>query len=1508
MNRHHPSLVTLIFVVFSPIQSVDADTKRHLTIQQADRICIIGNTLADRMQHDGWLETFIQSRYPRHQLVFRNLGFSADELTLQLRSKDFGSSDHWLAQARADVIFAFFGYNESFVGEDGLKAFRRDLNRQIKHLLAQKYNGTSSPRLVLFTPIAHENLHDPNLPDGRDNNKRLSMYAAAMREAAEENEIPLVDLFQLTLKQYAQSSQTFTINGIHLNEAGNRAVAELVDRSLFLEPSPPRNIQWIERLRQAILDKNFYWFHRYRTTDGYAIYGGRADLKFVEGQTNRIVTQREMKILDVMTANRDQNVWAVAQGNPWVVNDDNTPDFVPVVTNKKGSGPEGSHLFYSGESAIDVMTVADGFQVELVADEEMFPELINPVQMAFDTDNRLWVAAWESYPHWKPQEDMNDKLLILEDQNGDGKADVCKTFADNLHNPTGFEFWGDGVFVAMAPDLLFLKDTNGDDVADVRIRMLSGLDSADTHHTANSFVLGPGGALYFQEGTFHQSQVESPWGPPRRCANGGVFRFEPRSQKFDVYVSYGFANPHGHSFDRWGVDIVHDGTGAIPYHGTVFSGRIDFPAKHPRAPTVYERRTRPCPASEFLSSKHFPDEFQQHLLVANVIGFQGILLYKIADQGSSITGTEVDPLLFSSDPNFRPVDMEIGPDGALYFVDWQNPIIGHMQHNLRDPSRDRKHGRVYRVTYPDRPLRTLPQISGQPVEKLLELLQDPDDRVRYRTRIELSKRKTDRVISAVKTWITKIKPQDPEREHHRLEALWVHQQHNVVDVNLLQCLLTSPNHRARVAATRVLCYWRDRVPTILSLLRELAADPHPRVRLEAVRTASFLDIPEAIEVPRIAAELPTDKYFDYVYGETMKVLEPIWKDALSEGVELALRSEAGRRFFFDSVSVEQLLKMKRNETVLYTILRREGIQDEYRLAALAGLSELQDKIEIEVLLSVVQDFDRRQQPESVVIDLMRLLTQRETKELLNVGDQLENMAATAKMPIVRQLAYVAIIATNESVDRAWDLAIHSADNLVDLINAMPLITDPSVQASLFPKVEPLLRDVPRQFTSGENSDPTVARIRRAAMNAMTYVRGQETNTFMKLADFVHTGTERAAALQAMHRIPRRDWPVEQVQPLLDSILAYVGKLPDKERTSPESLDALQLGDALASLLPPEQSKEARAALGELGVRVVRIGTRPHRMAFDKEQIVIQAGEPIEFILENSDIMPHNFVITQPGAMEEIGVMAENTAQQPDAAARHYVPQSNKILLSSELLQPRQSKKLSFIAPARPGVYPYVCTYPGHWRRMYGALYVVEDMDDYIGNPEAYLSAHPLPIVDELLKFSRPRTEWKFEELASSVVTMRHGRSFGNAKQIFKVANCVACHQLNGDGQSLGPDLAKLDPKFQVIDILQEVLEPSKNINEKFQTYIFELTSGKTVQGLVIKENDNMVHVIENPLSKIQAVGIEKSDIEIRRKSPNSIMPKGLLNKLTREEVLDLIAYVTARGNKRHPLFQNGHHH
>jgi putative heme-binding domain-containing protein len=399
------------------------------------------------------------------------------------------------------------------------------------------------------------------------------------------------------------------------------------------------------------------------------------------------------------------------------------------------------------------------------------------------------------------------------------------------------------------------------------------MDSADTHHTSNSFVRDPGGAFYWQEGTFHHTQVETPWGPPARCVNAGVFRYEPRSQKFDVYVAFGFANPHGHVFDRWGQDIVIDGTGANPYHAPLFSGQVDYPQRHGRPPMVYNPKTRPCPGAEILSSRHFPPENQGNLVVANVIGFNGILQYKLEDKGASFIGKEVEPILSSSDVNFRPSDLRIGPDGAIYFLDWHNPIIGHMQHNLRDPSRDREHGRIYRVTCKDRPLVKPVKIAGEPIDKLLDLLKEPEDRVRYRTRIELGARDTAAVIPAVQKWAAALDKNDPNYEHNMLEALWLHQSHNVVNEGLLKRMLRSPDFHARAAATRVLCYWRERVTSPLDLVHVQINDAHPRVRLEAIRALSFFHDDAAVSIALELLTHPDDEYLRFVFNETLNTLE-----------------------------------------------------------------------------------------------------------------------------------------------------------------------------------------------------------------------------------------------------------------------------------------------------------------------------------------------------------------------------------------------------------------------------------------------------------------------------------------------------------------------------------------------------------------------------------------------------------------------------------------------------------
>lgn len=1099
----------------SILQAAQPTSATALDLQPGDHICLIGNTLAERMQHHGWLETLVHSRFPRHELLFRNLGFSGDELKLRLRSASFGTPDEHLARHQADVIWAFFGYNESYGGPAGVQQFKQDLAEFIKQTLAQKYNGTSPPRLVLFSPIAHEDLHDRNLPDGKDNNSRIQLCTVAMADVAAAHGVQFVDLFTPSLELYRTSSEPLTINGVHLNEHGDRLLAAAAEQALFLGgPTIKRDAAALARLRQAVLDKNFYWFHRYRTTDGYSIFGGRADLKFVNDQTNRVVMQREMEVLDAMTANRDRRIWAVAQGGDLQVDDANAPPFIEVITNKPGPLPGGKHVFLGGDEAICQMTVAKGMKVNLFASEEMFPELINPVQMSFDTQGRMWVAAWESYPHWKPKEQMNDKLLILEDTNGDGRADKCSTFADQLHNPTGFEFWGGGVLVAMAPYLLFLQDTDGDGRADTRERVIGGLDSADTHHTSNSFTLDPGGALYFQEGTFHHTQVETPWGPPQRCANAGVFRYEPRSQKFDVYVSFGFANPHGHVFDRWGQDIVVDGTGSVPYHGAVFSGHVEFPQKHSRnPPTVYQQRTRPCPGVEILSSRHFPEEMQDNLLVGNVIGFQGILQYKLADQDASFTAVEMEPILSSSDPSFRPADFEIGADGALYFTDWQNPIIGHMQHNLRDPSRDRLHGRVYRVTYEGRPLLQGAKIAGEPILRLLDLLKEPENRVRYRTRIELSARDSEEVVAAVDQWVAGLDRTDSKHEHHLLEALWVYQHHNVVNPELLERILSSPDFHARAAATRVLCYWRDRVASSIALLKRMAADRHPRVRLEAVRAASFFTAPEAVEIAEIAAEQPTDRYLEYVRNETLRTLEPHWKSALADNRPINFTTAAGARFLVRNVSTDRLLTMDRNEIVYHELLLRPGLQDEVRSEAVRGLAKLSNRSELQIVIDAIRSLDELQQnPDvSVVFDLVRQITSRRAIELATARAELERLATSARQPVFRQIGFVSLINVDGGVDQAWNLATRSVGSLVDFVNALPMISDPSVRATLYPRIAPLLNGLPEPLASSAGgASGTIGRFVRIELPRRGTLTLAEVEVYSQERNVARQGKDRKA--------------------------------------------------------------------------------------------------------------------------------------------------------------------------------------------------------------------------------------------------------------------------------------------------------------------------------------------------------------------------------------------------------------
>ncbi len=869
----------------------------ELTLKKGDHICLVGNALGERMQHYNEWEALLYQAYPDLDLTIRNLCFPADEPLFRLRSLNFGEPDAHLKHSQASVILYFFGFNESFAGEKGRSKFVADMMKLVEETQQKSFDGKGPPRIVLVSPIAFENTGDPNLPDGVKQNKDLEAYTAALKLVADKTGVTFADVYHPSLKMFAESDRRLTLNGVHLNAEGYKAFAPLFVQALTGK-TPAAEPQ--SELLKQIDDKNFHWWHRYRAVNGYSIYGKRGEAGSDGTYRNREVMEREREILDQMCANRDQRIWALARGQKVndPIDDSNTLPFIEPKTNvglpddpNVKSGKLGSLKYLTGEEQQKQFKMAPGFEIQLVASEEMFPELAKPVALNFDNRGRLWVATMPSYPQWKPKSRLEDKILILEDNNNDGRMDICKVFADGLHQPTGFELGRGGVWVAEQPDILFLEDRDGDDRADVRTRKLFGFDTADSHHGLAAFEWGPDGGLYFQEGTFKQSQVESPYGPVR-LSEAGVWRYDPRTERLEVHASLAFANPWGHVFDKWGQNFICDASSGFNYWAAIIGGKIDYPDKHaggamvgglnhPGAkvkvepPHFIEKRTRPSSGCEIVSGSHFPPETQGNFLINNVIGDRSVLQHTMKEHTSGFEGKEITPLVYCEDGNFRPVDLQFGPDGALYIVDWHNALIGHLQHNLREPNRDRTHGRIWRVVASGREFQKAPKIDGQSIETLLDLLKAPEDRIRYAVRRELAQRASADVTKALDRWVKGVQGNDPETIHHRLEALWMYQTHNSIQPQLLKELLTCSEPKARAAATRVLCYWRESIPDATSLVKARLKDDSGRVRVEAVRAASYFPKSEMQEAILDILDFEMDPNLQYVLDETVRYFESL---------------------------------------------------------------------------------------------------------------------------------------------------------------------------------------------------------------------------------------------------------------------------------------------------------------------------------------------------------------------------------------------------------------------------------------------------------------------------------------------------------------------------------------------------------------------------------------------------------------------------------------------------------
>ncbi|QEL20860.1 PVC-type heme-binding CxxCH protein [Limnoglobus roseus] len=884
-------------------------SKLPLEFVKGERIAFVGNTTAERMSLYGHFETLLHLRHKDKELVVRNFGFPADEVGVRQRSSDYTKLDDPLFAFNPDTFLCFFGWNESFKGPAGVAKFQADYEKFINDYTAKypRDDAKSPARFVLVSPIAFENTGDKFLPDGKAENANLKLYADAVKAVAEKRNLAFVDIYTPTLAAFEKGGGKLTVSGFQMNEAGDKVLGEALDAGLFgpNNSAVKAGTSEFEKIRAAVIEKGWIHSQDYRMVNGWYVYGGR---RTYDTET----FPREYVKLRNMVTVRDHYIWDIAGGKAVPEKPDDSKTGELIVPPTRFGGPDRAYsenppamgpVIAPPAELIKGARVPAGFKLELFADEKMFPELASPVQINFDSKGRLWVACMPTYPQWRPGDVMpNDRLLILEDKDGDGKADKCTVFYDKLHCPGGFEFYNGGVLVISQPRMLFLKDTDGDDKADEVTYLIDGWATDDTHHTCNAFEWSHGGLLHMLEGISTSTTLETPWGPHRSKGDGGCYVLDPRSMKVRQFKLPGMYNMWCYVFDEWGNGIVGDGTTAnqtwdVPLSGQPYDGRkgVNF---------ILPNGERPNLGNEWLVSRALPDDVQRQFTYACVINLNGLTRYTMRDDGAGFMGERIKPkdpkdgkwddLVRSPNKHFRPGDPQIGPDGRLYFVDWASPLIGHMQYSQRDPNRNHTKGRVYRMVGADKqPIAPVTQ-QGKSVAEILEQLREYEWRTRYRARRELHDRPAAEVLPAVAKWAAELKDTDPDFDRLRCEALWAQQSHHAVDAKLADAVLACKTFNARAAVVHILADERDRIPGAVERFKKAAGDESPRVRAEAARALSFFATADAMNAVASIAQKPLDYWTKYTVEAALSANVSAWPADFTLGKLAASNPEAAK--------------------------------------------------------------------------------------------------------------------------------------------------------------------------------------------------------------------------------------------------------------------------------------------------------------------------------------------------------------------------------------------------------------------------------------------------------------------------------------------------------------------------------------------------------------------------------------------------------------------------------------
>ncbi len=909
----------------------------------------------------------------------------------------------------------------------------------------------------------------------------------------------------------------------------------------------------------------------------------------------------------------------------------------------------------SPEQSMSLMQVPVGFELQLFASE---PDVVNPIYMNWDEKGRLWVIETVDYPNEIKDDDQgDDRIKILEDTNGDGKADKSTIFADKLNIPTSLTFINGGIIVSAAPSFLFLKDTNGDDKADVRQSLLTGWGKRDTHAQASNLRYGLDNKIW---GVVGYSGFEGKSGKDSRRFGQGSDRFTPDgkkleylsatsnntwglgfSEEFDVFISTannthsGFLGIHKRYFDK--AKIKETGVEKIDAHYN-----MHVATKNLRQVDVHGGFTAAAGHSLY-TARNFPKEYWNR--IAFVTEPTGRLIHRTVLQQSG-AGFKEDGdgwnMLVSADEWAAPIQAEVGPDGALWITDWYDFIIQHnptpsittaglQAENGKgnayiNPLRDHERGRIYRLTYKGDDQKNSLSLSKDNTQGLINALSN--NNMFWRTTAQrLLVEKGDRsVLPGLYKLVQDEKLDEIGTNTPAIHALWTMHGLKALDGTNTEALavatkaLSHPSAGVRKAAIEVL---PKNLSTFQALLRSKAFDDKDlRVRLAAVLATT--DMKPSAEIGNVLVSV----------AEKEENVSDIW---LRHALTIA---------------------GKLNQASFRAAFKKRGLNDN---PSLAEASVAQRLIFGSRLNTIPLRRTFRQGGEALTPELLN-------KEFLLSGTLERGARGGSNAPQASSsspVPFTGMIATQGNKRNGYGLYMLE-NKMYFQINqngkSYQLVTSKELPAKF-------------SFKAGLQKDGTMRLL----------IDNKEVGA-IKTAGLFKTGL----ALPLRVGLDNRKGN-ERLAEYPDSLFFLRANLTNAKLETLEGLNAA----ATTTLKAGKIDKT-------ISLKVVK-----DVMKYDKQLLTAKAGTTIQIVLQNPDFMQHNLVLIKPNTTEKVGAAADKLAQDPNGAKMNYVPKMPEVIQATPLINPGAKYTMTIKVPDTPGDYPFVCTFPGHWRIMNGIFRVTK---------------------------------------------------------------------------------------------------------------------------------------------------------------------------------------------------------